>query len=114
MGTIMKEELHKILIKKLQLEKAFWSYENNVKLLSDDILISKVLLHLDIDDIKVLFQLFPKRKIQKVWKEKMLSQEPMYHGLNRLYSFLLFDIKNPDKYIRDFKNKRLKSKICKV
>ena len=41
------------------------------------------------------------------------SQEPMYHGLNRLYAFMLFGLKNPDRYIRDYKNKLFKSRLCK-
>lgn len=115
MGRIMNnDQLHSDLIKKLHEEQAFWSYDpDSIKQIPDEVLIEKVLLHLDIDDIKILFLLFPKIKIQKVWKEKMLSQEPMYHGLNRLYSFLLFNIKNPDRYIRENKNKRYKSLICK-
>jgi len=109
-----KEEIHNNLIGKLHQEQAFWSYDNiSISEISDDILIANVLLHLDIDDIFLLFKLFPKRKIQKVWKDKMLAQEPMYHGLNRLYCFLLFNIRHPDKYIRDHKNDRYKSLICK-
>jgi hypothetical protein len=112
---MIKEEIYMDLISKLHQEKAFWSYDTSkIENISDDALIAGVLLHLDIDDIFILFKLFPKRKIQKVWKDKMLAQEPMYHGLNRLYSFLLFDIKHPDKYIREYKNKRYKSLICKV
>ena len=107
-------QIHKSLVVKLHKEHAFWSYdESAMRNISDDILIANVLLHLDIDDILHLFKLFPKRKIQQVWKDKMLSQEPMYHGLNRLYAFLLFDIKNSDRYIRDFKRKHYKSVICK-
>lgn len=116
MARIMNnDQLHKDLVTKLHKEQAFWSYDiSYMKQLPDDVLIEKVLLHLDIDDIKILFKLYPKRKIQRVWKDKMLSQEPMFHGLNRLYSFLLFNIKNPDRYIREHKNKRYKSLICKV
>lgn len=109
------EEIRKDLISKLKKEHVFWSYDNKkISHISDETLIANVLLHLDIDDILILFKLFPRRNIQKVWKDKMLAQEPMYHGLNRLYSFLLFNIKHPDRYIRDYKNKRYKSVICKA
>lgn len=108
------EEIHEDLIRKLQEEHVFWSYDkSNIGYISDELLIANVLLYLDIDDVLLLFKLFSGRKIQKVWKDKMLTQEPMYHGLNRLYSFLLFNIKHPDRYIRDFKNKRYKKIICK-
>jgi hypothetical protein len=112
---LIKEQLYKALINRLHHEHAFWPYDiSKINQVSDDALIEKVLLHLDIDDIKILFKLYPKTKIQRVWKDKMLAQEPLYHGLNRLYSFLLFNIKHPDRYIRDYKNKRYKSVICKV
>lgn len=107
------EELYNVLLSKLHKEHAFWSYQN-VDGISDKAFIANVLLHLDIDDVLSLFKLFPKRTIQNIWKEKMLSQEPMYHGLNRLYAFLLFNIKHPDRYIRDYRNKRNKSLSCKV
>lgn len=110
-----KEQIHKDLVKKLFRENAFWSYDKSTFMqIADDVLIEKVLLNLDIDDIRKLFKLFPKNRIQRVWKATMLSQEPLYHGLNRLYSFLLFNIKNPDRYIRKNTNKRYKSVICKV
>ncbi len=109
------DEIHNNLIRKLQEEHAFWSYEETgINNISDDSLIAKVLLHLDIDDVILLFKIYPGNKIQRVWKEQMLAQEPLYHGLNRLYAFLLFNIKHPDRYIRDFKNKRYKSVICKA
>ena len=73
------------------------------------IFIEKVLLHLDIEDVQALFSIFPKKKIQKVWQEDVISREPLYHNLNRLYAFLLFDIKHPNKYIRYYKNKHIKS-----
>lgn len=109
------EKLHNCLVKKLHKEHVFWSYDrNSINQIPDDTLIEKVLLHLDMDDIKILFKLYPKTKIQRVWKENILSQDPMYHGLNRLYSFLLFNIKHPDRYIREQKNKRYKNFICKA
>jgi hypothetical protein len=116
MGKILnKDQLYKTLVNGLHRENAFWSYDKSgIMHISDDMLISKVLLHLDIEDIKILFKLYPKTRIQRVWKDTMLSQEPLYHGLNRLYSFLLFNIKNPDRYIRDYKNKHSKKRICKV
>ena len=98
------------LEKKLIDENAFWSYDkSSIEILPDNEFIEKVLLHLDIEDVQALFSLFPKKKIQKVWQELVLSREPLYHNLNRLYAFLLFDIKNPDRYIRYYKNKHIKA-----
>jgi hypothetical protein len=108
------EQIHIALINKLRQEHAFWSYdETSIVKLSDERLIAEVLLHLDIDDIQNLFKIYPKRMIQKVWKDKMLSQEPMYHGLNKFYAWFFFNIKDTERYIRYYKNKRYKSILCK-
>jgi hypothetical protein len=102
------DKIRNELIAKLHYENAFWSYHlEKDEMISDEKLIEMVLLHLDIEEIKSLFSLFPKKQIQTVWKEKMVSQEPFYHGLNRLYAFLFFGIKHPDRYIRDSRNTRI-------
>jgi len=107
---VNNDQLRKGLQHKLIVENAFWSYDkSSIVMIPDDVLIEKVLLHLDIEDVQDLFSLFPKKKIQKVWQEVILSREPLYHNLNRLYAFLLFDIKHPDRYIRYYKNKHIKS-----
>jgi len=72
------------------------------------------LLHLDLEEISLLFRLFPTRKIKRIWKEKMLRREPLYHNLNILYAFLFFRIKDPDRYIRQFvddQNRRFYERI---
>ena len=104
--------LRKKLQKKLIEENAFWSYDkSSIEIIPDNEFIEKVLLHLDIEDVQALFSLFPKKKIQKIWQDEVLSLEPLYPNLNRLYAFLLFDIKHPDKYISYHKNKHIKSII---
>jgi hypothetical protein len=104
------KQLQKKLEKKLIEEKAFWSYDKSgIVVIPDNDFIEQVLIHLDIEDVQSLFSLFPKKQIQKVWQDVVLSREPLYHNLNRLYAFLLFDIKHPDRYIRIYKNKRIKS-----
>jgi hypothetical protein len=98
------------LIEKIKMESAFWSFDStSLYEISDEMLIEKVLLHLDIDDVNLLFKLFQKREIMKIWKEKILSKEPMNHQLNRLYLLLYFDIKDPDRYIRNYLNRKQKT-----
>lgn len=107
---MVNKQLRDRLEKKLIEENSLWSYDKSgISNIPDDEFIEMVLLHLDIEDVQSLFSLFPRKKIQKVWQEVVLSQEPHYHNLNRLYAFLLFDIKNPDRYIRYYKNKHIKS-----
>ena len=91
------------LFEKLKQEHAFWSYNTKTtKEINDDFLIEKVLIHLDIDDIIKLYNMYPKQKIINIWEKKLLPQEFMYYNLNRFYAFWLFEIENPDKYIRNY------------
>jgi len=96
-------KMRSYLTVKLKNENAFWSFDPASHYeISDEMLIEKVLLHLDLDDVNLLFRLFPKKMILKIWKEKILPLEPMNHQLNRLYLILYFDIKDPDRYIRNY------------
>jgi hypothetical protein len=101
--NINPKQIRRDLLKKLQQVNAFWYYDPlAVSGISDDIVIEKVLEYLDIEEIRQLFQIYTSKEIKRVWKDKMLRQEPMFHNLNRLYAFLLFDIKDPDRYIRNY------------
>ena len=98
-------KLEKMLIR----QSVFWSYElSSNQEIPDDLFIEKVLLHLDMDEIRDLFALFDRKKIKAVWINRILCQEPMNHAQNRLYAFLLFGIRDPDRYIRDKVKKRMK------
>ena len=106
----MKSHLQKYYLKKLKEAHAFWSYDQaKINCVSDEILIENVLIHLDMDDIILLFQHYPKSIIKKVWLQRVVRQEPMYHNLNRLIAMLFFNIKNPDRYLAVSNHKILKS-----
>jgi hypothetical protein len=103
------KQLRKRLEKKLIKRNAFWSYDkSSIVVIPDDVLIEKVLLHLDIEDVQALF-FFPKKEIKKVWQDVVLPREPLYHNINKLYAFMFFDIEHADRYIRYYKNKHIKS-----
>lgn len=110
-----KESLLRIeLTEKLKKEHAFWSVDpSSLSDIPDEVLIEKTLLHLDIEDVRSLFVLFPQSRIKALWKEKMLSQEPMFHQLNRLYAYLFFNLKDPDSYIRNYMNQKQKAIQCR-
>ena len=104
------KQLRKQLEKKLIVRNAFWSYDkSSIVLIPDDVLIEKVLLLLDIEDVQALFYLFPKKVIKKVWQDVVLPRDPLYRNINKLYAFLFFNIEHPDRYIRYYKNKYIKS-----
>jgi ABC-type glutathione transport system ATPase component len=62
------------------------------------------LVHLDIDDINKLVTVFSSKTIKDVWKTCLCTQEPYYHGLNEMLAYLYFDIKNPERYIKESGN----------
>ena len=104
------KQLRNKLKKKLIKENAFWSYDkSSIVIIPDDVLIEKVLLHLDIEDVQALFYLFPKNEIKKVWQDVVLPRDPLYRNINKLYAFMFFNIEHPDRYIRYYKNKYIKS-----
>ena len=74
-------------------------------------LIEKVLYHLDWDDILKLFEIYPKNRIKEVWKNKLCPLGNYFDKMNILYAAVLFDIKNPKKYIKTQSNRYLKNKI---
>lgn len=88
------------LLEKLIRNNSFWSY-NDIQQqdVSDDILIEKVLIDLDIEEINSLFVIYPYKTIREIWRKEILIQEPIYHSLNLLLAFLYFHIKRPEKYI---------------
>ena len=98
------------LADKLILNRVFWSYAN-VKAddISDEILIEKVLVYLDIEDINSLFLIYPYKIIKEIWRKEILIQDPFYHSLNILLAFHYFHIKSPEKYIQNFGHRHLLS-----
>ena len=57
---MQKKEMKPYLIERLKSENAFWSYDADaIKDVPDDILVELVMLHLDMDDIDLLFRLYP-------------------------------------------------------
>ncbi|HOB83963.1 MAG TPA: hypothetical protein PKX27_09775 [Bacteroidales bacterium] len=101
-GRIKKE-----LLRKLRLENAFWYGNQSIEEISDTELIEKVLMYLDLADIESLFRIFSKKVIKDVWKEFIIPLGSSYYKLNILFAFLYFNIKDPERYIRDTIRKRL-------
>lgn len=107
-----KEEVKKGLLAKLKQEHSFWSYnESSVKDVSDDVLIEKTLLHLDLDEINQLFQIYPYKKIKQVWLDYLVPQEEYLYTLNRFFAWYYFKAKNPDTYIKSMATRHLNKLI---
>jgi hypothetical protein len=103
------EEIKNQLYLKLLEEHAFWSFDmSNQKKVPDTVLICKTIIHLDIEEINLLFKAFPKKYVMKIWREEIVIQGDYYRYLNRLIAYLYFDIKKPDQYIKTVITKHYK------
>ena len=87
------------IMKKIKDNGGFWSYSGIPEHLDDDSVIEASLIHLDLEDIPMLYGIWSKAHIRKVWKERLVSQGNRMNILNYILAVKLFAINNPDKYI---------------
>lgn len=96
-----KEKLRAHLIMQLKREHCFWSYdEDSVKDIPDDILIEKVFMYLDLNDIDKLFHILPYKQIRLSWINNLIPLGERYYSLNRFLAWYYFQIKDPGKYVK--------------
>ncbi len=96
------------LLAKLKQEHCFWSYNTDtINNISDDMLIEKTLLHLDLKEINQLFQIYPFKKIKRVWLDALIPQEEYLYTLNRFFAWYYFKTKKPDAYIKSMATRHL-------
>ena len=102
------DEIKYGLTEKLKQEHCFWSFnEEAIKEVPDDILIEKTLLHLDMEEIKQLFLLYPFKKIKRVWLDYLVPQGEYLYTLNRFLAWYFFKVKRPDAYIKSMATRHL-------
>lgn len=95
-----KQSIRNHICEQLTAKNAFWSY--NIKsfdTIPDEELIEKCFTTLDIDDINLMFELYPRKQIQQVWRKRMAIQGEYMQRLNILIAMYYFDIKEPEKYL---------------
>ncbi len=98
------------LLLKLRKHNSFWSFDmENQTSVPAEILIEKTLVYLDIEDINLLFKIYPYNKIKQVWRDRLAIQGPYYARLNKLLAWMYFDIKNPERYLKTIERNHLKS-----
>lgn len=94
------ESIRKSLCTKLLDNKTFWSYSDvTEETISDGDLIEKTFIHLDMDDIKLLFELFPMRFVRRVWEDRMAGQGAYLYSLNMMIAQYYFNIRNPKAFL---------------
>ncbi|MBP3350473.1 MAG: helix-turn-helix transcriptional regulator [Bacteroidaceae bacterium] len=111
-----KQDIRNHLCEVLVSKNAFWSYKvDSFGSIPDEELIEKCFTQLDIDDIDLLFELFPRKRILQVWRERMAIQGEYMQMLNIMIAMYYFGIKEPEKYLakveRQHLNKLLKQSL---
>ena len=101
------EDKKRVLWRQLEQAGCLWSYAKNANSINDNLLIEKALLYLEFEDLHRLCELYPMKRIQRVWREKMVSQGDYYCIINWLLAVMFFDIKEPEKYLKRYGKTRL-------
>ena len=95
-----KMSIRNHLCEKLVAKNAFWSYEvKNYDSIPDEEIIEKCFTILDMDDIDLMFEIYPRKRILQIWKENMAIQGGYMQMLNIMIAMYYFGIKEPEKYL---------------
>lgn len=110
--TMQVNEIKPYLIEKLKRDHCLWSYEaDSVNTIPDDVLIELVMLYLDIDEINLLFHLFPYKKVKRAWLENVVAQGERYYNLNIFFSWYYFHAKQPHRYVKAMATRMLNKRL---
>jgi len=106
---IYKQRLKHELVKRLFEVNAFWSYADvSAENIPDEELIEKTFVNLDLSEIALLFELYPRDYIRRVWREKMAVQGDYLFNLNVMIALYYFNIKQPEKYLKRVEREHIK------
>lgn len=89
---------HRIL-EKIKTNGGLWSYDGIPDNLDEDAIIEAALMHLDLEDMTLIFQIWSRSHVKRVWKERMVSQGSRLNILNYILAVKVFTVNNPDKYL---------------
>lgn len=103
----MKEKL----IQKLWEKGILWSYAP-LKELPDEIIIEHTLRYMDIEEVLLLFKIFPKNKIRKIWQQKLIPDSRI-RRLNYYLAIMFFNIRKPSEYLDFYTKKYSRYARCK-
>lgn len=98
------------LFSQLQQERAFWSYDSRsvtLENLGDDELIALTMRHLDLEEIAMLFDIFPYGKVKSAWRRLLVPEGEYLYTLNRFFAWYYFKAKRPDTYLKSLETRHL-------
>ena len=108
-----KAEVKRGLINHLKKANAFWSYQADaIKDVPDDILVELVMLHLDLDDINKLFDIYSYKFVKKAWIENVVAQGERYYNLNYFFAWYYFHAKQPRSYVKSMATRQLNKRLA--
>jgi addiction module HigA family antidote len=95
-----KQSIREHLCNELVAKNAFWSYDvKSYDIIPDEELIEECFTVLDIPDIDLMFELYPRKYIKQVWRERMAIQGEYMQMLNIMIAMYYFGIKEPEKFL---------------
>jgi len=107
-----KQELKRELLRRLLKVNAFWSYaEVSAESVPDEELIEKTFVALDLCDIALLFELYQRDYIRRVWEENMVIQGDYLFDLNVMIALYYFGIRQPEKYLKQVEQEYFKKRL---
>jgi len=107
-----KQKIKNELIRQLLEVNAFWSYTDvSAENISDEELIEKTFIYLDLRDINRLFELYSREYVHKVWRENMVVQGDYLFNVNVMIALYYFDIKQPEKYLKRVEYEHIKQHL---
>ena len=96
-----KSGIQQDLLRKLEAANCFWSYDAaSWDKATDEQLIEKTLLYLDLPEIRQLLTLYAPQRVKQVWLHRMVPQGEYLYTLNRFLAWYYFHVKNPDQYLK--------------
>ena len=92
------------ILKKVKAAGGLWSYQGIPGHMGDDDIIEAALVHLELEDMPMLLQIWSKSHLKRVWKERLVSQGRRMNILNYILAVKLFGVSHPDKYLIRYAN----------
>lgn len=100
MSEITKEK-RLIVLQKIKANGGFWSYCGFIPTsLDDDSVIEAALVHLNLEDLPLLLEIWDKAHIKRVWKDRLVSQGKRMNIRNYSLAERFFGIQNPEEYLK--------------
>lgn len=76
---------------------AFWNYAPDA-LIPAEVMIEEGLRWADVEELLMIFRLFPRPQIRAIWREKLIPDTRLYPH-NYYLARIFFNIQNPKRYI---------------